>query len=157
MRRRLKAQGISDLEISFLRELARRNTRFLLVGNSAALFQGADVTTQDIDLWFASTSDGRLGEASRAVGGFFAWRANPPVISGRGLSRLDVVNRMDGMLSFDQEYANALTMQLEDFDVKVLPLDRIIDSKKAAGRPKDRASLPALYATLEATSRLKKR
>jgi hypothetical protein len=39
-------------------------------------------------------------------------------------------------------------MTIEDVDVKVLPLPRIIASKRAANRPKDQAVLPALEAAL---------
>jgi hypothetical protein len=38
-------------EIDFLRELTRQDTKFLMVGMMAAIFQGADGLTRDIDLW----------------------------------------------------------------------------------------------------------
>jgi hypothetical protein len=39
---------------------------------------------------------------------------------------------------------------VDDVPVKVLPLERVIASKRSAGRPKDVAALPALEATLRA-------
>ena len=44
---------------------------------SAALIQGARGATEDIDLWFESLADPRIGEAVRAAGGLMAlgsWR-----------------------------------------------------------------------------------
>ena len=140
--------ALSDAEVSFLRELVRNGTKFMMVGMAAANLQGADKGTNDIDLWFKTTSDGGLDNAARSVGGMFIWRANPPTLSGDALARVDVVNRCQGLESFAREYANALEVEIEDFVVKMLPLDRIIASKTAANRPKDRAALPALHASL---------
>ena len=140
--------ALTDEEVIFLRELVQSGTRFLMVGMAAANLQGSDKGTQDIDLWFKTTSDGALDSAARTVGGMFMRRADPPSLSGRALNRVDVVNRCHGLDSFDREYENALDVEIEDFTVKMLPLDRIIVSKTAADRPKDRAALPALQAAL---------
>lgn len=140
--------ALSDDEVTFLRELVRSGTRFLMVGMAAANLQGADKGTRDIDLWFKSTSDGGLDAAARSVGGVFVWRANPPTLSGRALERVDVVNKCHGLRSFDEEYEEALDVEIEGFVVKMLPLERIIVNKTAADRPKDRAALPSLRASL---------
>lgn len=140
--------ALSDKEVLFLRELVRCGTKFLMVGMAAANLQGADKGTRDIDLWFKSTSDGGLDEAARSVGGRFIWRADPPTLSGKVLARIDVVNKCHGLNSFDREYEEALDVEVDDFVVKMLPLPRIIASKTAANRPKDRAALPALRASL---------
>ena len=120
-----------------------------MVGMAAANLQGADKGTRDIDLWFKSTSDGGLDEAARSVGGMFIWRADPPTLSGKVLARIDVVNKCHGLNSFDREYEEALDVEVDDFVVKMLPLPRIIASKTAANRPKDRAALPALSGRAE--------
>jgi predicted nucleotidyltransferase len=141
---------IGDQEVEFLRELVRAKTPFMIVGASAAILQGYDGGTKDIDLWFASTSDVGLDRAARKMGGMFIWRANPPVLSGEALVNFDVVNTMHGLGSFKEEYRDAIDVQVDDFTVKMLPLDRIIASKTVADRDKDRASLPALKAALAA-------
>jgi hypothetical protein len=51
---------------------------------------------------------------------------------------------MHGLGSFAQEARRALRVRVGAVDVRVLPLDRIIASKKATDRPKDRAILPVL-------------
>lgn len=140
---------ISEVELTFLRELSLRGARFMIVGMTSAILQGADTVTKDIDLWFGTTSDGRLSDASRAVGGTFIWRATPPCLDGKELSRFDLVYGMSGLGDFESEYAHAVDCQIDDFQVRLLPLERIIASKQAAHRLKDIAVLPALRASLE--------
>ena len=148
---------LTDAELAFLRELVRRKTRFLLVGLAAAVLQGADAVTQDLDLWFRSLGDPAIAEAARAAGGVFAARTSPPMIAGEGLDRIDVVTRCQGLKSFDAEYAKAVDLSVLDFSIKILPLERVIASKSAAGRPKDKAVLEALRAALVARRAAPKR
>ena len=61
--------ALTDAERRFLQELELRGVAYMLVGLSAASLQGANTTTLDIDLWFERTSDPRIAEAARAVGG----------------------------------------------------------------------------------------
>jgi hypothetical protein len=142
--------NVTEAEIAFLKELARRRVKFMVVGMSAAVLQGADLGTEDIDLWFQSLSDPGLDEAARVAGGIIAWRASPPMITGRGLDGIDIVTRCDGLRDFDAEYAGAIDAEAFGVKVKVLPLRRVIASKKAANRLKDRAVLPALKAAVAA-------
>ena len=142
---------LTTAEMQFLLELVSRKVRFMIVGMSAADLQGAHIGTQDIDLWFKKTSDARQDQAARSAGGIFMWRADPPALGGEVLERLDVVNRLDGLGDFESEYSNAVDSEIEGIAVKLLPLDRIIDSKMAADRPKDRVAIPALLAALEAS------
>jgi hypothetical protein len=148
----LKDTPLTEIEYEFLRQLIATGTRFLIVGMSAADLQGANIGTQDLDLWFESTSDGGLDIAARSVGSMFAWRANPPALTGEQLERIDVINKCSGLASFEDEYAQSLDMEVEGLLFKVLPLDRVITSKKAANRPKDRAHLPTLRAALASNS-----
>jgi hypothetical protein len=62
--------------------------------------------------------------------------------------RFDVVVTMSGLDDFDLEYARAKVLDVDGIPVHVLPLERIIHSKRTANRPKDRAALPALEAAL---------
>jgi hypothetical protein len=43
----------------------------MVVGLSAAVLQGANTATRDIDLWFEDTSDIRIEEAVREAGGIW--------------------------------------------------------------------------------------
>lgn len=118
----------------------------MIVGLSAAILQGVPVVTQDVDLWVKTPSDVGFQAALRAVGGIFIPNVmlNPPQIGGPNLELLDLVSHMHGLKSFDEEYKNAKTVKIKNIPVKVLPLERIIKSKKAAGRPKDKMVMYAL-------------
>jgi hypothetical protein len=141
----------SEEESRLLDELVTAEVPFMIVGLSAAVIQGADVVTQDIDLWFRSTSHPGLSTAAEKVGGVFVWRTTPQLFSGPGLDSIDVVFRCDGLLDFDTEVAAAIDHALPTGTVvKVLPIERVRDSKKAADRPKDRAVIPALEAAIAA-------
>jgi hypothetical protein len=59
-----------------------------------------------------------------------------------------VVTTAHGLDAFAVEYQRARVLDLDGLAVRVLPLERVIASKRAAGRPKDLAVLPALEATL---------
>lgn len=108
---------------------------------SAALVQGARGSTEDIDLWFESVADPRIGEAVRAAGGIWisgAFGSGPPRIGGDELGeRFDVVTHMDGLDEFPREYENVTFEVVDGVRLPLLPLRRILQSKRAAGRPKD--------------------
>jgi len=130
---------------------------FLIVGVSSAVLQGADLGTQDVDVWFESIADERIASAARAAGGTFVWRMDPPIIEGKGLDRIDVVFRCAGLMDFCVEHKNGIDLKVGDFSLRLLPLDRVIESKIAAGRPKDKMVLEPLKATLKTLLSLKTR
>ena len=139
---------LSRAEFEFLRALTDAGVPFLVVGLSAAVLQGADTATQDLDLWFASLADPRVSDAAIRAGGVLIWRITPAVLSGPDLERIDLVYHCDGLDSFYTEFAHAVTVDVCGIALKVLPLSRVIASKKAANRTKDRSVLPALEAAL---------
>lgn len=53
----MAAPSLDASELRFLRALLRRKVRFMVVGLSAAVLQGAPVVTQDVDLWFEDLND----------------------------------------------------------------------------------------------------
>ncbi|MFH0953359.1 MAG: hypothetical protein V1873_03420 [Verrucomicrobiota bacterium] len=142
----------TDRELAFLRELVKNKVPFMIVGLSAAALQGAPVVTQDVDLWFRSLAHPGLKKALRKVEGAYVPPSvqNPPMFAGDAVDLFDIVMNMHGLRSFDWEYQRALRVPLGRFAVKVLPLERIIASKKAANRDKDRLTLPVLRDALAA-------
>jgi len=148
--------ALTEAERKLLLELNARGVRFLVVGASAAVLQGANTATQDIDLWFESTTDPRIKAAVDAVGGVWvsgSFGMMPPTIGGEALGdRFDVVVHMHGLEPFDLEFPRALAMTVHGVPIRVLPLERIIASKRATGRARDQAQLPALEEALAAAT-----
>lgn len=144
--------ALSDAERRFLAELNARGVRYMVVGLSAAIIQGANTATQDIDLWFATVSDPHIAPAATAAGGIWVsgFGMMPAQLGGVLGDRFDVVNMMSGLGTFESEYPGALDAQIDGVGVKVLPLPRILASKRVADRPKDRAVIPALEEALAA-------
>jgi len=126
----------------------------MLVGLSAAVLQGANTGTRDIDIWFEDTSDPRIGEAVRQAKGIWvsgSFGTRPPQIGGDAIGdRLDVVTHMHGLEAFADELANAVELRVDGLPLRVLALRRILVSKRAAGRTKDAAVIPALEEALAA-------
>jgi len=147
---------LTEAEGRFLAALNASGVRYLLVGMSAALLQGARGATEDVDLWFESIADERIGDAARAAGGFWVTRAQPPRLGGALGDRFDVVTDMSGLPDFAVEYGQAIDEVVGGVPVKLLPLSRIIVSKRAAGRPKDDAVVHALETALEVIEALKR-
>jgi len=145
---------LAAAERVFLEALNQLEVRYLVVGMSAAVVQGAPGVTQDIDLWFERLDDPRIGQAAKTAGGVWvsgSFGMRPPSIGGLGLEdRFDVVLHLHGLRDFESEYAESCTEMVDAVPLKPLPLERVIVSKRAANRLKDRAQLPALEATLAA-------
>lgn len=141
----------TDKEAAFLRELVKNKVPFMVVGLSAATLQGAAVVTQDIDLWFEKLDHPGLRKALKKVGGIYVppIGMNPPMLAGKHLEMFDIVLNMDGLGEFKKEIRNTVEIQLGRFKVRVLSLDRIVASKEAAGREKDKLVIPVLKETLK--------
>jgi predicted nucleotidyltransferase len=142
------AASLSEGEQRFLQALGDLGVPYLVVGMSAALLQGARGATEDIDLWFHDLSDPRIGEAARRSGGFWVTRSEPPMLGGMG-ERFDVVTTMSGLPDFGEEYVRAKEFSVDGVALKVLPLERIVASKRAANRSKDQIALQNLELTLK--------
>jgi hypothetical protein len=136
----------TDKEIAFLRALLDEGVEFLVVGLAAAALQGAPAVTQDVDLWFADLDDPRLKKALARTRAAYVppTDSTPPLLAGGGTDLFDIVMHMHGLKSFREEFRRAVTIPVGNVLVPVLPLDRIIASKRRAGRPKDKAILPVL-------------
>lgn len=60
-------------------------------------------------------------------------------------------------IEFRTEWKRCAIGRLEGVPLRILPLQRVIASKRAAGRDKDLAALPVLERTLRLAKRLKAR
>jgi hypothetical protein len=106
--------ALTDAERTLFEALERRGVRFMLVGLSAAVLQGANTGTRDIDIWFEDTSAGGIW-----VSGSFGMR--PPQVGGDALGdRVDVVTHMHGLGNFGDELANTVELDVDGIPVRVL-------------------------------------
>lgn len=137
---------LTERELRFVRALVQHEVRFLIVGLSAAALQGAPVVTQNVDLWVDRLDDPRFSAALQQVGGAYVAPTplTPPMLAGEGLELFDVVLGTSGLESFDEEWNGAIELTVGDVVTRVLPLTRILASKRAANRPKDRLVIPVL-------------
>ena len=145
-----EALPLSESELRLLGSLLRHKIRFMVVGLSAAALQGAPVVTEDVDLWFDDLSDPKLSQALVKVGAAYIppFGHNPPMLGGKGSEPFDIALRMSGLDDFAAEWERAVEIKVGRLQLKVLPLERILASKKAADRPKDRRVIPVLQNTL---------
>jgi hypothetical protein len=110
---------------------------------SAAILQGVPATTTDTDIWvdLPERQYVRLLNLVVREGG----TAMAPTMYG--LSDGSVVNfifSMTGLQKFAEEYRRSRELVWNGLKVRVLPLKRIYQSKRASGREKDMAHLPLL-------------
>ncbi len=149
----MAAPSLNESEQRFLRALLRRKVRFTVVGLSAAALQGAPVVTQGVDLWFEDLNDPRIREALRAVNAAYVPPSvlNPPMFAGSGVELFDIVLTMHGLGAFAEELRNCVDVLLGRHKLKVLRVERILVSKRAANRAKDRLVIPVLEDSLAAS------
>src|ERR1051325_3490928 len=131
----------------------------MVVGLSAATLQGAPVVTQDVEIWFEKLGEAKISLALQEVGAAYVPRSpiNPPMLAGEGAELFDIVLRMDGLGRFAEEIKNCVEIPLGRQKLKVLSLERIVASKLAANRPKDRLTIPVLLDALTAIQAAKPR
>jgi hypothetical protein len=130
---------------------AQHGVRYLFLGKSGAILLGFPDTTQDADLFvFKSEANGRAAVAALLEIGFELndslraeiERGKDFVQIKNGPFDLDLIFAPDGIERFEDAWDRRV--EVEGFPV--CHLDDIIASKQAAGRAKDRESLPRLIA-----------
>jgi len=112
--------------------------------------------TQDVDLSFEDLHDPNLTRALQETGAAYVppFELNPPMFAWAGTELFDIVPRMDGLKGFSEEWPNAHNLSVGNLTMKVLPLQRIIASKLADNREKDRLAILVLHDTLKSLQAL---
>ncbi len=115
---------------------------------SAAIWQGCPATTLDTDLWIdlPPRESMRVLRLCLKLGATI--RANTVVDLSDG-SMVNFLYRVDGLRTFATEMRHSRRLRWLGTIVAVLPLARILRSKKVVGRPKDLAHLPLLEQTIK--------
>lgn len=127
----------------------------ILIGNAAAAIQGAPVTTVDFDFMFRATrvNLAKLKKFARRVEAVILRPYYPAselyrvMNDDRGL-QADFMPVIHGVKSFNSLRSRAEKIELGGHRLWVANLSDIIASKRAAGRPRDKAVLEILENTL---------
>jgi hypothetical protein len=151
--------------------LAAHDVRFVVIGGLAAALHGSSQVTFDIDI-VPDPEFGNLARLSKTLAAVEA-RIRASDASGglpfqpdaASLLRaeiwnlqtrygdLDLVMRPAGTAGYKDLDRDAQTIKLGRVQVRIASLADVIRSKEAAGREKDRATLPALRRLLDELSR----
>ena len=137
-----QAQEVRDV-------FARHGVRYLFIGKSGAILLGFPDTTQDADLFVEKSQENgrRLVIALRELGFALQSQQQDEITRGKdfvqlknGPFDLDLVFAPDGI----ERFADAWARRIDIEGFPVCHPDDIIKSKEAAGRAKDKESLPRL-------------
>ena len=142
---------------SLLDRLTEAGAEVVIVGGVAAVLHGANYTTVDLDVCYATTGANRrrLVAALRPLDPYprvepglpFAWdqktlRDTPFLTLTTAAGPLDLIPEVPGVGTYEAVRARSVGGGA----VRVLSLDALIDAKRATDRPKDRALLVELEA-----------
>lgn len=147
---------------SMLRGLMEAGVEFVVVGGVAAVANGSPYQTNDLDVCYRTSDENvhRLGAVLRDWNAYpREWEPGLPfVIDRRTFSttplltlittegQLNLLDTVAGVGDYEAARGASLILDLFGTELAVLTLDAIIRGKRATGRTKDLAQLPALEA-----------
>ncbi len=150
---------------ALLRCLAQAGVEYVLVGGAAATAHGSARLTEDLDIVYRRSEDNvrRLVSALLAHKPYL--RGAPPGLPfqwdartiERGLNftlttelgAIDLLGEIAGGGRYESLLADAVTIKLFGIHCQCLGLARLIQVKRAAGRPKDLEAIAELEAILD--------
>lgn len=161
--------SLADDALQMLQGLVEAGVEFIVVGGAAGVILGAPIVTFDLDIVHRRTPENvdRLLAWLDSHGAYhrfdLANRRLPPtrdLLLGQGhinlqtdLGKLDVLCELGPEEDYEQLLADTVLVENDAVRLRVLGLRRLIAVKARAGRPKDRAVLPLLMATLDENER----
>ena len=160
---------MTDFE-AVLRSLSEAGVEFVVVGGLAATIHGSARLTQDIDIVY-SRSGANIERLVAALGPHAPYlRGAPPGLPfdwsastvERGLNftlttaigDIDLLGEITGAGDYDSLVPHTVDVDIFGCRCRCLDLPRLIDAKRAAGRPKDLDALAELEALLEERGRI---
>ncbi len=148
------ARPVSPL-VRLIQSLGEEEIRFQIVGMSAAMLQGVMMTTLDTDIWVDLPERQYIRLTNLCVKqGASALAPTLYVLADGRL--VNFLFRVDGIRSFKTEYKNAVLANIGGEEVRVLPLSRILQSKKTILRDKDKLHILAIENVLNANKETRK-
>jgi hypothetical protein len=141
---------------AFLKALREAGIDCILIGAMAAIREGAPLMTVDYDFWVSLPERQyvRLLTIVQRLGGTIRSRNFYELSDG---TQVDMIFTPDGLKEFQQEWKSCRTGKINGVAIRILPLARVIASKRASGRDKDIAVLPVLERTRRLKRRIKKK
>jgi hypothetical protein len=145
--------------------LNKAGVEYVVVGGLAATVHGSPRLTQDLDIVYSRTPE-NLERLVRAVAPFRPYlRGAPPglpfIFDARTLKSglnftlvtdlgwMDLLGEVTGGGGYDRLLPHSRDTTLFGAQIKVLGLDKLIEVKRAAGRPKDFETIAELEAIRE--------
>ena len=118
-----------------------------------AVYQGVMINTIDTDIWvdLPTRQYIRLWNLIKTQGGS---ALSPTLYVLEDGKIVNFLFEVTGLRSFAAEYRHALTFKMEGSNVQVLPLARVLKSKKTIMRDKDIAHIPHIERALKAKKKL---
>jgi len=145
------------------RVLDEHRLEAVLIGNAAAALQGAPVTTLDFDFLFRKTPGNlrKLKAMAKSLGAIILKPYYPAsdllrVVRDADSLQVDFMARIHGVRSLASLRSRATSVEFGGHELLVADLADIIRSKRAAGRPRDRAVLDVLEKTLDEKKKIQK-
>ncbi len=146
---------MNDDWFDFLAALLDSGARFLVVGAHALAVHGIPRGTQDLDVWIDPVPS-NVRHVWRSLAEFGAPLESlaltpedltrPDVVVQLGLPplRIDLLTGLSGVPDFETAWRGRVERSVRDRRVPFLGRREIVATKRATGRPKDRADLHAL-------------
>ncbi len=126
-----------------------QQVEFMVVGAYALAAHGLPRATGDIDLWIRCSED-NAPRVWRAIADFGAPLSGltlddlktPGTVFQIGLPprRIDILTAIDGV-GFEDAWPERFEVELEGLKIPIIGRDHLLQNKKAAGRPKDKADV----------------
>jgi voltage-gated potassium channel Kch len=138
----------------FITSLNKYKVRYMLVGGYAVVIRGFSRSTGDIDIFVDKTIENfrflikaiiAFGLPAFAIEEAKFFSKEFDVFSfGRPPYAIEILTNLKGISSFDEAYKLSTLEEIENISVRVIHLKHLIDSKKAAGRSKDKYDIENL-------------
>ena len=146
--------------VELLKQLVEHDVRFVVVGGVAAIAHGSARVTEDLDICAPLNHENAVKIIRALSHANPRWRMRPdlpgvtpdhPQLKGlknmypaTDLGQLDVLGELMGVGGFVEAEGESEETTIAGVRCRVLNLDRLIEAKRAAGRPKDRVALREL-------------
>ena len=151
--------------VSLIRLLVQHDIEFILVGGAAAIAHGSARLTQDLDIVYRRTPE-NIARLAACLGPQHPYlRGAPPGLPFRldaetvrrglnftlttDLGALDLFGTIPGGGGYEDLLQDAIEIKLFSVACRCLSLKRLIDVKRAAGRPRDLEAIAELQALLD--------